>query len=971
MNVKRSKTMKKCFYPAALMLMTAALFSCQKDDMLGADTPEAAESKITRTFVAESSDWTAPEARTSYDGQQVSLTGDEKIAVFFRYKDADETLSKLYGVSGKNNPELAEPQGDGTYSFTHAAIDGAKSYSYYFIMPYQQATVQLNTTGASAWVKLSPVQFPAKDSFDPGFDVLIGRPQLDVPVEESAKNFTVKGFKRMFAPFRLLVKDNAGELGSEKIRTATLSFSQTPVQAARQTLVGCFYIGLGDTYETTVFNSVEKNTMGNAVTALFPEGQEIVSGEGYPVWYDVNAVKFAAGTEVTLTVSTDTRTYSRTVALPSEQEVIVNRLNRLSFDLTGTGATKQQSVTQDFTTASLPDANGGARTLTASDGGSYEWTFAAGAKAAYPYTGDSGKSTHPHALRLNNGSVTLPAIPGKRITEVRVFTHVASATSSASLISLKDDSDTVIASGEYNYYTLAATGGMLSLKVPESNRSQALTLAGDSSANLVTAVTLMLEDDNAPRIAFEEPAVATETTLTFKAALTNADSWKYICKPTSEPAPTAVEVSESGTATNAVSVTIKDLNALTSYTLYGIATAADGTYGALASCTASTTAGDRTTDYWSRYENGEEIAVGDYKFSKTTMPDGILVSDAAGLARATLHNKGGVFFIDNKEVSEIDLTTSTILIKEPLILIGRYAGTDLAHTRIKIPTIQCADNVYIMNLDLAGQYAGTGVGYGFTKNNAQKDTDLFLIDCSLDYSGSGLRYIVNDNQTSSPRYGFGNVQIRNCIIRYNNQADNPMVFCLGAASDALEHITLRDCVIYASSMTRGYVVSCGDGNNANRPTPNLTITAENNTIYNIWNNNILFRGTSMPLIEVKNNVGYVDYADATLGNSNITSNSFTSLACIYFNGTDNYVASTVSVSGNYLYYSGEAVGNNKIPWNLIRSNNKATKEEGENTITEAVSPFRSVHPETGYFPIDSSVTAAGASYDTKTWIKWE
>ncbi len=465
--------MKKITIFAGLAaILTASLASCQKAPVAAGNDPAAFQG-IPVSLTVHDAEWTDGDTRTAYTpGTGVRMTGTERIKLFYK-------SDKFY-----NADVIASPTGTpDEYSFTMpAAAEGASSW--YGFMPYSKWLVTLTSTGTKGVVRLGPVQFPEANSFDPMCDYMVLKP-FAVVGTEGAKTGTIDGFKRLFAP--LCVSVTGLPVGA-KIYTATLSLSQEPTDASA--LGGLYYVTLGDTFEGTVISSAEKTSRGNAVSAEYGSGLAAVNG-AWPIWLMVGPVTMNSGETLTLSVSTESRTYTRTVTLPSTKTLSTTTLNQINFNMTGSGYTSLESVTQDFANQTL----GGNKTLTASDGSSLTWVTTTTREFR---SSDDGGSGIKGALFLNNTTFTFPTIVGKNIVGARIFTHPSSRSNAgASVVMTVDGKDDYI----YNLAqstlsnSMAYKGGAIDISLPAGRSSLAgLTVRTTAQNHLISAITLFTED---------------------------------------------------------------------------------------------------------------------------------------------------------------------------------------------------------------------------------------------------------------------------------------------------------------------------------------------------------------------------------------------------------------------------------------------------------------------------------------------
>ena len=450
--------MKKMIF-TGLALGLVTMVSCRKE--LTENTIGTAVPQITKTVYVEGNRWLPDTGtRTAYTpGTGVDWTGNETFAIY--YGDPDKAATATSENKYMQKAEDVTALGDGKYSFRHEDL-GIGAYNYSVIVP-DIATTGLQGSGMSATFKLSPVQTPGANTYDPNYDILFGQGAFGVaPAEE----LEITRFKRVTAPLRLSLTDGAGVIGDEKIYAATVSFSQDA--DSRNGFAGTLFLNFGYEYEDCKVNSITAPSA--TVTAVYADGLA-KSGDSYPVWYSVHPAVFAAGGELTVTVTTETKTISRTVAMASEASIQADILNDLSFDISGEGYTETESLYWDFTTLESLSSQ-----LTASDGNQYGW----GLTGCSIWDGNDPSGKLPSALRSNagKGQITLPSVAGKQVSRIRLYAH-PNNTTSKNTVSLNG-----AAGLDFNSYAVnnvTRNSGILEITVPEDQYGQPLVLtAGDN-----------------------------------------------------------------------------------------------------------------------------------------------------------------------------------------------------------------------------------------------------------------------------------------------------------------------------------------------------------------------------------------------------------------------------------------------------------------------------------------------------------
>ena len=259
---------------------------------------------------------------------------------------------------------------------------------------------------------------------------------------------------------KLELVDNDGVAAGESIRAVTASFENTTNNA----LVGVFYLSVGvNDYDACRVTSV--NPAGNAVTAVYADGFSKL-GDIYPVWYMVNPTVFESGTGLVLTVVTDTKTITKTITLPEELNVMTGKFNSVKLNISGTNSSSVASLYQDFTSLSSSDLTS---PLTASDGKSYAWGF--------DRCEISANAPLPAGLAIGSGaSVTLPTIPGYRITGIRLYANPGNANNNntVALNDISADFNSYVAGG---LVSTAVSSKLMSLKTSRVRRLRSLRRA--------------------------------------------------------------------------------------------------------------------------------------------------------------------------------------------------------------------------------------------------------------------------------------------------------------------------------------------------------------------------------------------------------------------------------------------------------------------------------------------------------------
>lgn len=398
----KNTEMKKLFLAIACLASLLSAVSCQKEIIDNVGTSAGKGTVITLT-VEDSA-----VCKSAFDGDKtISLTGDEHFNVFY------------VGAGGKTAGNVeATPSGQGVYSFVVPGGVNVEDYSWYAVSPYSPGVQAKGTTAENnAQLWLSPVQVPGANTFDANFDFLLSN-----KLEVSEGVATITEFKRLAAPLLLSIK---GLEAGDKIFAATLTIDEPAPGNASFT--GNYKIKFSEDFSEAGMKSITYR--GNGVSAIYADGLEAIGGE-WPVWFMVGPYTLRTGVIMTVTVTTATKTYTRSVRLPENKNLVTSSISKISFNVKGEGYSEKQTIFQAFTKKETADAIRGTMTptLTASNGGSYTWKFSRGECAMTSKDVDPGM---PYGLMLSAASGTMKFlyIPGfgKNVVAAHFFIHTANS----------------------------------------------------------------------------------------------------------------------------------------------------------------------------------------------------------------------------------------------------------------------------------------------------------------------------------------------------------------------------------------------------------------------------------------------------------------------------------------------------------------------------------------------------------------
>ncbi len=391
-------------------------------------------------------------------------------------------------------------------------------------------------------------------------------------------------------------------------------------------------------------------------------------------------------------------------------------------------------------------------------------------------------------------------------------------------------------------------------------------------------------------------------------------------------------------------------------------------------------------DYWSIYNAGQDITVGGQVINKAKHPDGVLLEGDTA-TKANLQ-KGGLIFLG----SDVNLTDHLKFggtdYKNPkeTILIGRKKDVQPKISLEGSRSLYFENgNTIIKNIDIT---SGTASQLFVTTKTIEADIDYAIIeDCNI--TASKHVYVFN---VATPVNVVKSISFDNCVINLTGTDSNYTICRMGASNDEtitasryakFESVSINNCIIYATTVhtdgkKRRMLVDYGSNTNSLNdkgvrsnylfPTKNLNITVTNNTIVNInANGNILVRAYEANSANINKNVIYTDLTPA---NGTYSATYMFGLYNTLEEGTHDY-----KIRDNYSYVKrreDDAAKGDAFKWKYISAGPHNTYSEGDNiAVNNATELPITIGTTPGYFPINTAVVTngAGASYDTKPWVK--
>lgn len=377
-------------------------------------------------------------------------------------------------------------------------------------------------------------------------------------------------------------------------------------------------------------------------------------------------------------------------------------------------------------------------------------------------------------------------------------------------------------------------------------------------------------------------------------------------------------------------------------------------------------------DYYTMYNNGEDIQIGDLIVNKSTYGNAVLV-EPSSLTYSPLQ-AGGVVFLDDKTGASVNpgsvaanATKGLATGSKELILIGRY-GNIGKQTEIKVPEWRVnKSDVTIFNVALScmgGTAEMFGMDSGSTTTPAVRIVNCFIDQGTPTSSSTNISiFLCTNTCTGNKGYGhFRELYLENNIVKLTNTTGkNPVIFYHGTSNlgnfTGDQVYTLKNCVVFCETQMLGRLayISTKSGQFDNS---NLEFVCENNTFYNLATGGAYMESYNLKGVSFTNNVGHLDYSNFD------GSKPYSSKIWLMY-GAD--VSGSFNLSNNKFYRENNP-GNGV--WVLKHSDSKTDFTGSDNEIING-NPFKAVNVSCGYLPLLDALSGYGASYSDKTFITVE
>ena len=550
-------------------------------------------------------------------------------------------------------------------------------------------------------------------------------------------------------------------------------------------------------------------------------------------------------------------------------------------------------------------------------------------------------------LVLKNGTeLTVPVVSGFKVViegarELQIF---AAGETRNYPVTIEGASQTVITAPRG--WNAALNDALLSITAPVSTKATLADTRTDvsilalSASGFAAVAKVKVALDDAPAVVNPTAAItgvmAARTSVSFSVVLSDASSWKYLVRESSAPAPSPEYVSESGLDGEGTSAIVTGLTEGTCYTIY-VLPVNGAVLGTLAKADFMTLAAV-ISDYYQAWQDGKDIEIAGIKYNKATQGDGnLVVADVAATdLRALIHQKSGVFFLEQAEGAGFDIPSVTEITGD-VVLLSRYADKPVTvrptmNIKLKSGSLILKNLVYDMvNID-----GGTNAVYAFNNANSTADFTAWHFEgCRIANVSRAMLY------ANVATYGFKSVIVKDCDFQLKNTANIQLFnFYKSTVLHTYKELVFTDNVLYNASPVPVQIMNY-DQNVSQTGSPwEGTLTVRNNIFYNCPSSNGYFKFWQLSSFEMKGNVFWAEQT-ADLASY-----------CFILYSADQR-ADVLSIDGNIAY--GLDSGKN---W-IIAHGNSTVKPDVNTIVKESDNPFKSFDAGTGAFEMNPGYETYG------------
>lgn len=345
-------------------------------------------------------------------------------------------------------------------------------------------------------------------------------------------------------------------------------------------------------------------------------------------------------------------------------------------------------------------------------------------------------------------------------------------------------------------------------------------------------------------------------------------------------------------------------------------------------------------DYYTLFEEGEDINIGGITINKNTYQDAnIAVLDGTEPALdsyfSTTMSKPVILFLSGNQEFTV---TGTKAISNDLIIMARYENEKptFKNTAANGTLRPRKGSVYLLNLHIAME--GNTASAGFITNNdltiENNCTNLVIDNC---YFSGVQKPLYCDNKTADI-YGINNISLQNNKIQLTAAT---VLLQLGTATNlaSYKNFDFINNLMYSANAVNGQMMNCTTATDAKGE---IVGNISNNTIINIIGANVYFRYQTGTSLNMNKNIFYMADAGKT--------------SYLYSFLYENPQVPSIDVTDNIVY----SPENSK--WSYYHSNSKVKiipdGEKNQMTLHEN-SPITSFDYANGVFTLTDEMMTGG------------
>ena len=298
--------MKKIFsYVCIASGMIAMLASCQKEEV---SVPESG----TVNMIITASQDNDTKTTLGSDGKVKWNTTGELLNVYQISNKVGTTPITTMVESSEGTTTDEGMTMNFNVSFSSATAD---SFDYLAIYPSSSVVKSNNDDPAKLKVELANAQTPTSASFDNSKDILVAQAQTGLTSQPSELNLS---FKRMTSVGKMTITNLSS---AENVKTVTF-------KAAGKTLTGRSYLNLSSG------KVVEYGYYGAEDNVVLDYSGENIAANGMTAYFCVWPCTIKDGDEITVTVKTETKTFTKNFKASKELSFTEGGLSKFSVDFT-------------------------------------------------------------------------------------------------------------------------------------------------------------------------------------------------------------------------------------------------------------------------------------------------------------------------------------------------------------------------------------------------------------------------------------------------------------------------------------------------------------------------------------------------------------------------------------------------------------------------------------------------------------